>query len=41
MASEERQTWVDEVRELDKSSAEEEQPAEKIPLEEDFIEAQA
>ena len=33
-------TWVDEVRELDESSAKEEQPAEKAPLEEDFTEAQ-
>ena len=33
--------WVDEVRELDKSSVEEKQPTEKAPLEEDFIEAQA
>ena len=41
MTSEERQVQVDEVRELDKSSVEEEQPAEEAPLEEDFIEAQA
>ena len=33
--------WVDEVRELDESSAEEEQLAEKAPLEEDFTKAQA
>ena len=39
MTSEERQAWADEVRELDESSAEEEQPAEEAPLEEDFIEA--
>ena len=39
MTSEERQAWVDKVRELDESSAEEEQPAKKTPLEEDFTEA--
>ena len=31
--------WVDEVRKLDESSAEEEQPAEEAPLEEDFMKA--
>ena len=41
MTSEERQAWVDEVRELDESSAEEEQPTEEAPLEKNFIEAQA
>ena len=41
MTSEERQVWADEVRELDESSAEEEQPTEKAPLEEDFTKAQA
>ena len=41
MTSEERQTWVNEVRELDKSSAKKEQPAEEAPLKEDFIKAQA
>ena len=40
MTGEERQVWADEVRELDESSAEEEQPAEEVPLEEDFMEAQ-
>ena len=41
MTGEKRQVWADEVRELDESSAEEEQPAEEAPLEEDFMEAQA
>ena len=41
MTDEKRQAWVDEVRELNKSSAEEEQPIEEVPLEEDFMEAQA
>ena len=40
MTSKERQIWADKVRELDKSSAKEEQPTEKAPLKEDFIEAQ-
>ena len=40
MTGEEKQAWVDKVRELDESSAEEEQPAEETPLKEDFIEAQ-
>ena len=37
MTGKERQVWVDEVRELDKSNTREEQPAEKVPLEEDFM----
>ena len=41
MTGEERQAWADEVRELDESSAEEEQPAKEAPLKEDFMEAQA
>ena len=41
MTGEERQAQLDEVKELDKSSTEEEQPAEEAPLEEDFTEAQA
>ena len=41
MTGEKRQAWVDEVRELNESSAEEEQPTEEAPLEEDFMEAQA
>ena len=41
ITSEERQVQVDKVRELDESSAKEEQPAEEAPLEEDFTEAQA
>ena len=36
MTSKERQAQADEVRELDESNAEEEQLAEKVPLEEDF-----
>ena len=40
MTGEERQVWVVEVRELDKSSAEEEQPTEEAPLKENFMEAQ-
>ena len=40
MTSEERQVQVDKVRELDKSSAKEEQPAKEAPLKEDFMEAQ-
>ena len=39
MTGEERQVWADKVRELDESSAEEEQPAEEAPLEEDFTKA--
>ena len=41
MTGEERQVWADEVRELNESSAKEEQPTEEAPLEEDFMEAQA
>ena len=41
ITGEERQVWMDEVRELDESSAEEEPPAEEAPFEEDFTEAQA
>ena len=41
MTGEERQVWVDEVRELNESSAEKEQPAEEASLEKDFTEAQA
>ena len=41
MAGEERQMWADEVRELDESSAKEEKPIEKAPLEENFTKAQA
>ena len=40
MTGEERQAWVDKVRELNKSSAKEEQPAEEALLEEDFMKAQ-
>ena len=40
MTSEKKQVWIDKVRELDKSSAEKEQPAEEAPLEEDFMEGQ-
>ena len=40
ITNEERQAWVDEVRELDESSTEKEQPAEEAPLKEDFMEAQ-
>ena len=40
MTDEKRQMWVDEVRKLDKSNAEKEQPAKETPLEENFIEAQ-
>ena len=36
MINEKKQVWANEVRELDKSSAEEEQPAKKASLEEDF-----
>ena len=41
MINEEKQVWANEVKELNKSSAEEKQPAEEAPLEEDFMEAQA
>ena len=41
ITGEERQVWANEVRELNESSAEKEQPAEEAPLKEDFIEAQA
>ena len=41
ITSEKRQAQADEVRELNESSTEEEQPTEKVPLEEDFMEAQA
>ena len=41
MTSEERQVWANEVRELDKSSAGEKQPAEEALLEEDFTKTQA
>ena len=37
--SEERQVWVDKVRELNKSSAREKQLAKEAPLKEDFVEA--
>ena len=39
MTGEERQVWADKMRELDESSAKEEQPAKEAPLEEDFTEA--
>ena len=39
MIGEERQAQTDEVRELNENSAKEEQPAEEVPLEEDFMEA--
>ena len=39
MTSEERQTWVDKVKELDKSSAKKEQFIKETPFKEDFIEA--
>ena len=38
MTSKKRQAWVDEVRELNKSSAKKEQPVKKVPLKEDFTE---
>ena len=41
MTSEERQAQADEVRELDESSAEKEQPTKEAPLKENFTEAQA
>ena len=37
MTGEERQVWVDEVRELNKSNAREEQSAKEVLLEENFI----
>ena len=40
MTSKERQVWVNKVRELDKSSTEEEQPIEEASLKEKFMEAQ-
>ena len=40
MTGKKRQVWVDEVRELNESSAEKEQPAKEAPFKEDFIEAQ-
>ena len=39
MTGEKRQVWADEVRELDESSAEEEQPVKEVLLKENFIEA--
>ena len=39
MTNEERQVWVDKVRELDKNSAKEKQPIEEALLKEDFTEA--
>ena len=39
MTSEERQVWVDKVKDLNKSSTEEEQPTEESLLKEDFAEA--
>ena len=39
MIGEERQVWADEVRKLNESSVEKEQPTKKAPLEEDFIKA--
>ena len=40
MTSKERQTQTDKVRELNKSSAEKEQPAEETLLKENFVETQ-
>ena len=40
MTGEERQAWADEMRELDESSAKEEQSIEEVPLEKDFMKAQ-
>ena len=40
MTSEERQAWVNKVRELDKSSAKEEQSTKEALLKENFAEAQ-
>ena len=39
MTSEKKQVQVNEVKELDKSSAKKKQPAEKTLLKEDFMEA--
>ena len=39
MTGKKRQVWVDEVRELDESSAEEEQSTKEAPLKKDFMEA--
>ena len=39
MTGEEKQVWVNEVRELDESSAKEEQPTKEAPLKENFIKA--
>ena len=41
MTGKKRQVQANEVRELNESSAEEEQPTEEVPLEEDFMQAQA
>ena len=41
MTSEKRQVWADEVRELDKNSAKEEQSTKEAPLKENFMKAQA
>ena len=41
MTGEERQVWADKVRELNESSAKEEQPTEETLLKEDFTKAQA
>ena len=40
MTSKERQVWVNKVRELDKSSTEEEQSIKEALLKENFMEAQ-
>ena len=40
MTGEERQAWADKMRELDKSSAKEEQPTEEAPFKKDFAKAQ-
>ena len=40
MTGKERQMWADKMRELDESSAEKKQPAEKTLLKEDFVETQ-
>ena len=39
ITSKKRQVWIDEVRELDKNSAKEKQPAKKAPLKENFMKA--
>ena len=41
MTGEERQVWVDKVRELDENSVKEKQSTKEAPLKEDFMEAQA